>query len=166
MKAVSLFSNCGAGDAGYAAAGFEFKVISEIVQRRLKVASLNHPNATAVQGDLRITWPVMVDAYREAHGSEPPTLLSGCPPCQGMSSARGGRGREEDADAGSCDGRNLLVLPIARVAVELNQPSLLSRMCPRSYGAKCATRQETSRSQLRNCFAVAWKRITVSTRCW
>ena len=135
MKAVSLFSNCGAGDAGYAAGGFEFKVISEIVQRRLTVASLNHPNATAVQGDLRITWPVVVDAYREAHGSEPPTLLSGCPPCQGMSSARGGRGREADADAGSRDGRNLLVLPIARVTAELkptfvvveNVPAFLRR---------------------------------------
>ncbi len=119
MKAVSLFSNCGAGDVGYAVAGFDFKVISEIVQRRLAVASLNHPEAATVQGDLRKTWPIVVDSYREAHGSEPPTLLSGCPPCQGMSTARGGRGREADADAGSRDGRNLLVLPIARVAAEL-----------------------------------------------
>ena len=135
MKAVSLFSNCGAGDAGYAAAGFEFKVISEIVQRRLTVASLNHPEATAVQGDMRSTWPAVVDAYREAHGSEPPALLSGCPPCQGMSTAQGGRGRESDPDAGSRDGRNLLVLPIARVAAELkptfvvveNVPAFLRR---------------------------------------
>ena len=31
MNAVSLFSNCGAGDIGFAAAGFEFQVISELV---------------------------------------------------------------------------------------------------------------------------------------
>jgi len=135
VKAVSLFSNCGAGDAGYAAAGFKFNVISEIVQRRLAVASLNHPKATAVHGDLRQTWPAVVDAFREMHGSESPVLLSGCPPCQGMSTAQGGRGREADPDAGSRDGRNLLVLPIARVTAELrptfvvveNVPAFLRR---------------------------------------
>ncbi len=36
-----------------------------------------------------------------------------------MSTAQGGRGREADPDAGSRDGRNLLVLPIARVTAEL-----------------------------------------------
>ncbi len=62
-------------------------------------------------------------------------LLSGCPPCQGMSSARGDRGKENDPDAGSRDGRNLLVLPIAEVAKELrptfvvveNVPAFLRR---------------------------------------
>ena len=62
-------------------------------------------------------------------------LLSGCPPCQGMSSARGNRGKENDPDAGSRDGRNLLVLPIAEVAKELrpmfivveNVPAFLRR---------------------------------------
>ena len=135
MKAVSFFSNCGAGDTGYAAAGFDFTVIAEIVTRRLAIASLNHPSSTAVPGDLRKTWPVAVDAFREAHGHESPVLLSGCPPCQGMSSARGARGREADADAGSRDQRNLLVLPIARAAAELkptfvvveNVPAFLRR---------------------------------------
>ena len=124
MKAVSLFSNCGAGDVGFAAAGFQFRVVSELVEKRLEVARLNHPDAVAVSGDLRETWPLVVDSYREAHGSETPVLLSGCPPCQGMSSARGDRGKEDDPDAGSRDGRNLLVLPIAEVAREL-QPTFV-----------------------------------------
>ena len=135
MKAVSLFSNCGAGDVGYAAAGFRFRVVSELVEKRLEVARLNHPTAVAVSGDLRETWPVVVDSFREAHGSEAPVMLSGCPPCQGMSSARGDRGKENDPDAGSRDGRNLLVLPIAEVARELrptfvvveNVPAFLRR---------------------------------------
>ena len=119
MRAVSLFSNCGAGDVGFAAAGFRFRVVSELVEKRLEVARRNHPDAVAVPGDLRKAWPVVVDSFREAHASEAPVLLSGCPPCQGMSSARGDRGKESDPDAGSRDGRNLLVLPIAEVAKEL-----------------------------------------------
>ncbi|MCQ3804231.1 MAG: DNA cytosine methyltransferase [Acidimicrobiia bacterium] len=135
MKAVSLFSNCGAGDVGFSAAGFRFSVISELVEKRLEVARLNHPDAVAVSGDLRSTWPVVIDSFRETHGSDAPVLLSGCPPCQGMSSARGDRGKENDPDAGSRDGRNLLVLPIAKVAKELrptfvvveNVPAFLRR---------------------------------------
>ena len=130
-----MFSNCGAGDVGFAAAGFQFHVISELVEKRLEVAILNHPNADPIPGDLRKTWPFVVDSFREAHGSEAPVLLSGCPPCQGMSSVRGNRGKENDPDASSRDGRNLLVLPIAEVARELrpmfvvveNVPAFLRR---------------------------------------
>ncbi len=69
-------------------------------------------------------------------------LVSGCPPCQGMSSARGDRGKEEDPDAGSRDGRNLLVWPIAEVARELrplfvvieNVPGFLRRRVWDPYG--------------------------------
>ena len=135
MNAISLFSNCGAGDIGFTAAGFEFQVISELVGKRLEVAMLNHPRAVSVAGDLRSTWPKVVDAFRGAHGSDDPVLLSGCPPCQGMSSARGGRGKEDDPDASARDERNLLVLPIAYAAKELkpmfvvveNVPAFLRR---------------------------------------
>ncbi|MCY4541973.1 MAG: DNA cytosine methyltransferase [Rhodobacteraceae bacterium] len=130
MRAVSLFSNCGAGDAGFASAGFRFRVVSELVEKRLDVARLNHPYAVAVPGDLRKTWPVVVDSFREAHGSEAPVLLSGCPPCQGMSSARGDRGKENDPDAGSRDDRNLLVLPIAEVAKELRPTFIVVENVP------------------------------------
>ena len=135
MNAVSMFSNCGAGDVGYAAAGFRFRVMSELVEKRLAVAVLNHPGAVPVAGDLRRTWPNVVDSFREACDLSSPVLLSGCPPCQGMSSARGGRGKEDDPDASARDDRNLLALPIAHATNELrptfvvveNVPAFLRR---------------------------------------
>lgn len=135
LRAVSLFTNCGAGDIGFASAGFQFDVIAELDARRLEVAKLNHPDARAVPGDLRSTWGLVRDRYRELRGAPPPDLLAACPPCQGMSSARSGRGKESDADAGSRDGRNLLVVPIAktvqalkpRVVVVENVPAFLTR---------------------------------------
>ncbi len=77
-------------------------------------------------------------------------LLSGCPPCQGMSSARGDRGKENDPDAGSRDDRNLLVLPIAEVARELrptfvvveNVPAFLRR---RVWGPDSTTPQSAAK---------------------
>ena len=119
LDAVSLFTNCGAGDLGFANAGFRFEVLAEIDRRRLAVAALNLPGSTAVPGDLRRTWPDVVSAYQEWRDREPPALLAACPPCQGLSTANGSRGKEEDADTGSKDARNLLVVPIAEVATAL-----------------------------------------------
>ncbi len=136
FEAVSLFSNCGAGDVGFARAGFRFRVLAEIDERRLDVALRNHPDGSGVVGDLRETWPQVVASYRQRCGSAQPDLLSACPPCQGMSSARGSRGHESDADAGSRDDRNLLVEVVAAVANEIeprmvvveNVPAFLSRL--------------------------------------
>jgi DNA (cytosine-5)-methyltransferase 1 len=124
FPAVSLFTNCGAGDLGYEAAGFRFQVLAELDEERLGVAALNLRDATVVAGDLRETWPSVVTNYRSRVGSTRPALLSACPPCQGMSSARSGRGLASDPDAGSRDQRNLLVEVVARVAEEL-QPRLI-----------------------------------------
>lgn len=121
LRAVSLFSNCGAGDVGFAKAGFSFGVMAEIQARRLDIALLNHAGAIGIEGDLRETLPAVVRAYRQAANSEPPALIAACPPCQGMSSARGARGLELDADAGSRDERNLLVSVIIE-AVERLKP--------------------------------------------
>ena len=118
-RAVSLFSNCGAGDVGYRDAGFRFDVMAELDERRLEVALLNHPGAVGVPGDLRETWHEVVRQYRLRAGNRRPALLSACPPCQGMSSANGDRGRADDAEAGSRDKRNLLVVVVANVALEL-----------------------------------------------
>lgn len=117
--AVSLFSNCGAGDIGFSAAGFRFRVMAELVADRLKVALRNHLNAQGIPGDLRKTWGEVVDKWRILHGSASPTLLAACPPCQGMSTARSDRGSEDDPDVGSRDDRNLLVLPISHLAKAL-----------------------------------------------
>ncbi|MCY4521233.1 MAG: DNA cytosine methyltransferase [Caldilineaceae bacterium] len=119
LSAVSLFTNCGAGDIGFAKAGFQFEVLAEIDQGRLAVASLNLPDSTAIPGDLRHTWPDVVAAYRDRRDHEPPALLAACPPCQGLSTANARRGIGEDADSGSKDMRNLLVVPIAEVALAL-----------------------------------------------
>ncbi|MFI0424574.1 DNA cytosine methyltransferase [Spongiactinospora sp. 9N601] len=134
LSAVSLFSNCGVGDLGFKQAGFRFDVMAELDWRRLEVAQLNHPESTCIPGDLRVTWKQVVKTYKSLHDS-PPALLAACPPCQGMSSARSGRGRESDADAGSRDPRNLLVTVIVNVARALkpriivveNVPAFLTR---------------------------------------
>jgi DNA (cytosine-5)-methyltransferase 1 len=135
LRAISLFSNCGAGDLGYRAAGFRFEVLAEIDARRLSVALLNHRSAVGIPGDLRRTLPEVVAAYRSRAGHEQPALLAACPPCQGLSSAQSNRGQGSDADAGSRDARNLLVQVVVqavlelqpRVAVVENVPAFLTR---------------------------------------
>ena len=124
LRAVSLFSNCGAGDVGYRDAGFRFDVMAELEPIRMEVCLLNHTSAQGVVGDLRKTWPKVIKKYRERAGDARPALLCACPPCQGMSSARSGLGSHDDATAGSKDERNLLVTVVAKVALEL-QPSLI-----------------------------------------
>jgi DNA (cytosine-5)-methyltransferase 1 len=124
LRGISLFSNCGAGDVGFRQAGFTFDVLAEIDARRLSVAKLNHPEAVAIQGDLRQTWRAVVRQYKGLAGNERLALLSACPPCQGMSSVRGDRGSEADLDAAARDERNLLVVPIANVAKAL-QPRII-----------------------------------------
>lgn len=135
LRAVSLFSNCGAGDLGYARAGFRFEVMAELDERRLEVALLNHASAVGLAGDLRITWPYVVRTARQIFRTAEIAMLAACPPCQGMSTARSDRGHEHDPAAGSRDSRNLLVVVIAEVAKALrplsvvieNVPAFLSR---------------------------------------
>ncbi len=125
LRAVSLFTNCGAGDLGFAASGFQFDVMAELDPRRLSIALLNHPSAAGVAGDLRETLPKVIDAYRMSAGENEPALLAACPPCQGLSSAQSARGLEHDADAGSRDHRNLLVQVIADAARELKPRAIV-----------------------------------------
>lgn len=120
LRAVSLFTNCGAGDVGFAKAGFQFEVLAEIDKDRLAVAALNLSGASVIPGDLRDTWPDVVAAYRDRRDQEPPALLAACPPCQGLSTANARRGMGQDADSGTKDARNLLVVPIAEVAIALS----------------------------------------------
>ena len=119
LRAVSLFSNCGAGDVGYAAAGFQFDVMAELDPRRMEVCCRNHANATGVVGDLRSTWLEVVDVYKKKSKGARLSLLAACPPCQGMSTARSFSGKGGDPDAGMFDARNLLVTTIANVAKSL-----------------------------------------------
>ncbi|MYA16845.1 MAG: DNA cytosine methyltransferase, partial [Gammaproteobacteria bacterium] len=78
----------------------------------------------------------VLSAHRSRRGRNGTALLSACPPCQGMSSARSRRGQETDAQAGSRDQRNLLVEVVANVTdairpqflVVENVPAFLSRL--------------------------------------
>ncbi len=124
LRAVSLFSNCGAGDIGFAQAGFKFDVMAELESRRLEIALLNHPGAIGVPGDLRDTLENVIEAYKSRWHETPPALLAACPPCQGMSSARSARGFANDPDAGSLDRRNLLVEVVAKAVHQL-RPRIL-----------------------------------------
>ncbi len=146
--AISLFSNCGAGDTGYREAGFRFDVMAELDPRRLEICILNHPGAIHVPGDLRQTWPLVVERYRQIAGNVPPDLLAACPPCQRWSSARGKRGQQADGIAGSEE--KLLVTVIAEVAKILrprmtvveNVPAFLTGKVrdPETRKAVCAAR--------------------------
>lgn len=135
VKAVSLFSNCGAGDFGYREAGFQFQVMAELILHRLDVALLNHKGSYGVYGDLRKTWQKVVEHYNTIANGEELSLLAACPPCQGMSTNNSDRGREDDPDAGTRDERNLLVGVIVNVATALtpkiivveNVPAFLTR---------------------------------------
>ena len=135
LRAVSLFSNCGAGDLGYRRGGFRFEILAELEPHRLDVALRNHPRAQGVCGDLRHTLTQVLALWRERRGDEQPALLAACPPCQGLSTARGGLGSGSDPIAGSRDPRNLLVEVISQAASELrpraivveNVPTFLSR---------------------------------------
>lgn len=124
FRAVSLFSNCGAGDKGFAQAGFNFDVMAELDPRRLEVALLNHREAVGIPGDLRVTLDDVIDEYRKKQQDKPPALLAACPPCQGMSSAQSARGSAHDPDVGSLDRRNLLVEVIVNAVREL-RPRIL-----------------------------------------
>lgn len=68
LRAVSLFSNCGAGGVGYREAGFRFDVMAELDPRRLDVCLLNHPGAEGVPGDLRKTWQTVIKNTAPARG--------------------------------------------------------------------------------------------------
>lgn len=135
-SAISLFSNCGAGDLGFKRAGFKFEVMAELDSHRLAVSLNNHPGAVGVPGDLRKTWRRVVSAYRERKGRARPSLLSACPPCQGMSSARSGKGYHSDPDAGSKDDRNLLVTVISKVASALQPEIIVVENVPAFFNRK------------------------------
>ncbi|MBO0934738.1 DNA cytosine methyltransferase [Fibrella aquatilis] len=124
LTAVSLFSNCGAGDVGYRRADFQFEVMAELEPNRLDVCERNHPGTKGVPGDLRTTWQQVVADWHQRQEGNRPDLLCACPPCQGMSSARAGLGAGSDPKKWEVDERNLLVEVVANVVRSL-QPRLV-----------------------------------------
>lgn len=117
--------------------------MGELDPRRLEVCLLNHPGALGVPGDLLKTWEqVLVDYHvsLNAEGIPPdersPDLLAACPPCQGMSSARGGLGSGKDPKVGYQDERNLLVIVIAKVAKALRPRLIVVENVPQFFTRK------------------------------
>lgn len=112
--------------------------MAEIQKKRLRVAGLNHESADLILGDLRDTWPLVVESFKTQLGDNELVLLSACPPCQSISSLNSRRGYAQDIRSGARDRRNLLVLPIIEVARALkprlvvveNVPAFLKRKIP------------------------------------
>ncbi len=132
LRAVSLFSNCGAGDLGFAGAGFRFDVMGELDPRRLSIALLNHPGAhKAVAGGQRgVPTRRVLDAYIRKAGDQPPALFGGlsamprpqlrteCPRAR----ARPRRGKPRSAEPSRrCDSKSSAAAPT---------PSHRCRECP------------------------------------
>lgn len=116
LPAVSLFSGAGLSDAGYAQAGFNFLVQSELDANRAALCAENFPQAVSVVGDLRNTWQTVVAEYKK-RTSEQLHLMSVTPPCQGMSSSNPGRGKASDPK--TRDKRNRLLLEAIPIVTEL-----------------------------------------------
>lgn len=132
FPALSMFSNAGIGDYGYRLAGFTFHAHAELRPARLAIAKLNHPRTADVAGDLRETLPRFIEAYEDYAEGRRPALLTGCSPCQGMStaSAWARKGKTGPSD----DHRNVLPFLIAdaaqklqpRIVVVENVPSIMT----------------------------------------
>ncbi len=99
-----------------------------------------HPDNVAADA---ATWELVLREYQNrsvkwplAAQQQGLALLSACPPCQGMSSARSDLGKASDPDAGSKDARTLLVLVICTLAHALrpkvvtveNVPQFVTRL--------------------------------------
>jgi DNA (cytosine-5)-methyltransferase 1 len=135
LPSVSLFSGAGVGDFGYKLAGFSFKVFAELARDRLAVCRLNHGVARYVQGDLRVTWPNVVNAFRGYSGNTPPALLSGMPPCQAMSCANAWV-RPKSRGAFSTDPRNSLSLVLTQVAAALKPRIIVFENVPGVFNTR------------------------------
>jgi DNA (cytosine-5)-methyltransferase 1 len=132
LSAISLFSGAGLSDLGYELAGFEFVVHAEKEKNRAALCATNFPDSASVIGELRDTWEVVVQRYRERFPHDRLALLSVTPPCQGMSHSNPSRGKR--AEEKKRDDRNRLLLeavPVVetlqpRVVVVENVPQLLT----------------------------------------
>ena len=150
MKACSMFTNCGAADFGLQSAGFQFIAIAELLEVRANVALQNLPYARLVQGNLEMTWPTFCDVVEEF--SDEIDLLTACPPCQGLSSARCAAGNSTDPISGSRDARNFLIDTVVKVVSRLKPKIILLENVPQFMTR--AIRSDVNGSPLSafNCF--------------
>ncbi len=116
--AVSLFSGAGISDIGYELAGFRFIVQSEINPKRARLGADNFSLSNWIVGDVLQTSDQIIKTYKE-QTTDPLTLLTATPPCQGMSSLNPTRGKRKTPVAKQQEEKNKLLLGIVPVAKAL-----------------------------------------------
>lgn len=126
---VSLFSGAGLSDVGYELAGFSVALQAESEVDRASFLERNFPEALRVIGDIRKTWPNVVEQYRTGRFKRP-ALLSATPPCQGMSSSNPSRGKVANPHDGTLAHRNLLILSIVPIVTSLNPRLVVAENIP------------------------------------
>ncbi len=81
-KVLELFCGCGGTSLGFEMAGFHISLGLDIHQPSIETFKKNHPQATAVLGDIR---NVEADKILDVLNGEKPDVLIGGIPCQGFS---------------------------------------------------------------------------------
>ena len=110
-KVIDLFAGSGGSALGFSQAGFTIAVAVDIDGPASKTFSLNFPEATVLNTDIReIGGKDLLKAANEENNEK--IVLIACPPCQGFSSAR----RKSEA---SSDPRNNLILEFVRIVSEI-----------------------------------------------
>ena len=85
---ASLFSGAGFGDFGFSEAGLDVVGLAEIDPRRTEIASLNFPKSLVFTADISESVAEICEQISKRladNGEDRLFLLSGTPPCQGMS---------------------------------------------------------------------------------
>ncbi|SOD78326.1 DNA cytosine methyltransferase [Spirosoma fluviale] len=122
FTAIDLFSGCGGLSQGMIDADFEVIASVEINSDAIKAYSLNHPNTTLIQQDIR---EIDTKSIKRLLKRRPLHLLAGCPPCQGFSKVRKLNRKDEVFDV-----RNDLVLEYFRFVKELMPITIMMENVP------------------------------------
>lgn len=95
MTAIDLFAGCGGATLGFKAAGFWVAAAVEIDPTSAGTYARNHPEVRVFTDDIRdLDVSTVLSACHLNKGDC--GVLIACPPCQGFSTHRRGRGGEED----------------------------------------------------------------------
>jgi DNA (cytosine-5)-methyltransferase 1 len=112
---LDLFSGCGGFSEGFNQAGFTTNLAIDIHPPSLKTLQFNHPEATAVCGDIR---KIFSDLFLDfLPKSKNPIVITAGVPCQGFSLSN----RKRHAD----DKRNFLFKEFIRITKDINPDAVV-----------------------------------------
>lgn len=119
-KAVSLFCSSGIGDLGLQANNIDTVVACELLPERMRLFTLNHPEAKPFCGDIWTLKDEIIDYYKITY-KEAPFILIATPPCQGMSSNGMGTilNNLKKGIRPEFDPRNKLIIPAVEIVKAL-----------------------------------------------